>query len=93
MQPQRSYQFQPIQDLRPRGLRAHLRRFFTRTKERPNTLVEVDHELFTRLRRAARTRRSSPQALARDLLARGLEQESLRAHTETVLNSLTPARG
>ena len=35
-------------------------------------------------------RRSSPQTLARDLLARGLAQEALRAHTESVLSTLTP---
>jgi DNA-binding NarL/FixJ family response regulator len=75
----------------PRGLKARLRCFFTRSQDHPaRVLVEVDPELFARLRRAARWRRSSPQMLARDLLARGLEQETLKTHTEAVLDSLTP---
>jgi len=100
VQPQRRYKPSPkllgwesnhSQSASPRGLRARLLRFFTRTQDQPApTLVEVDTELFARLRHAARTRRSSPQALARDLLARGLKQETLRAHAEAVLNSLTP---
>jgi len=74
-----------------RGFRARLRRFFTRIRDQPaRALIELDPELFARLRRTARSRRSSPQTLARALLARGLEQETLRAHTETVLGSLTP---
>jgi DNA-binding NarL/FixJ family response regulator len=62
----------------------------TRAKDQPRLLVEVGPDLFAHLRRAARLRRSSPQALARDLLTRGLAQETLRAHTEAVLGSLTP---
>lgn len=100
MQPQRRFKPRPkslrwesshSQSGSPRGLKARLRRFFTRTKNQPlRALVELDPELFARLRRAARSRRSSPQMLARDLLARGLEQETLRAHAEAVLGALTP---
>ena len=101
MQPQRRYKprskplrwetsFSQSQSRSPRGLRARLRRFFTRSQDQPRALVELDPELFARLRRAARLRRSSPQMLARDLLARGLEQEALRAHARAVLGSLTP---
>jgi two-component system nitrate/nitrite response regulator NarL len=73
-----------------RGLLATLRRLFIQTKDQPYARIEVEPELFARLRRAARARRSSPQALARDLLARGLEQEALKAHAEAVLDTLTP---
>jgi DNA-binding CsgD family transcriptional regulator len=73
-----------------RGLLTTLRRLFFRTKDQPHPLIELEPELFARLRRAARARRSSPQALARDLLARGLKQEALKAHAESVLGSLTP---
>ena len=69
---------------------AHLRRLLTRSKNPPRLQVEIDPELFGLLRRAARLRRSSPQALARDLLSRGLAQEALRVHTEAVLSGLTP---
>jgi DNA-binding NarL/FixJ family response regulator len=73
-----------------RGFWSRLRQLFSPTSDAPPRSLEVDAELFARLRRAARSRRSSPQALARDLLARGLVQESLRAHAEAVLASLTP---
>lgn len=74
----------------PPGLRERLRRLFARTKGRPSYSVEVGPEIFAHLRRAARLRRRSPQALARDLLTRGLSQETLREHTEAVLSGLTP---
>ena len=75
---------------RTRSLGARLRHLLTRSKDQPRLQVEVGPELFAHLRRAARLRRSSPQALARDLLVRGLAQETLRVHTEAVLNALTP---
>lgn len=52
--------------------------------------VEVNAELSTRLRRAARARARSPEMLVNDLLERGLEQETLRVHAEHALASLTP---
>jgi DNA-binding CsgD family transcriptional regulator len=73
-----------------RGLLTTLRRLFARAHAQPHPSIEVEPDLFARLRRAARARYSSPQALARDLLARGLEQEALKAHAEAVLGSLTP---
>lgn len=100
MQPQRRFKPHPkpssweashSQPGPPRGLRARLQRLFTRPQDQPPAaLVEIDAELFARLRRAARSRRSSTQTLARDLLVRGLAQEALRTHAEAVLRSLTP---
>ena len=75
---------------RPRGLAARLRRLLTRPRAQPHPQIEIGPELFAHLRRAARLRRSSPQALAHDLLTRGLMRETLRAHTEAVLSGLTP---
>ncbi len=75
---------------RSRNLVARLRRLFTRPNSQPRLQIEVGAELFAHLRRAARLRRSSPQTLARELLARGLAQEALRVHTEAVLSGLTP---
>jgi DNA-binding CsgD family transcriptional regulator len=75
---------------RTRSLGARLRHLLARSKGQPRLQVEVGPELFAHLRRAARLRHSSPQALARDLLARGLAQETLKVHTEAVLNALTP---
>lgn len=75
----------------PRSLLARLRHIFARARDHaPRLMLEMDPELFARLRRAARARRSSPQSLAHHLLSRGLDQEALRAHTESVLRSLTP---
>jgi DNA-binding NarL/FixJ family response regulator len=74
----------------PRGLWARLRRLLARSKEQPHIQVDVDPQLFAHLRRAARLRRSSPQAMARELLARGLTQEARKVHTEAVLSGLTP---
>ena len=56
----------------------------------PHLTVEVNAELSTRLRRAARARARSPEMLVSDLLERGLEQETLRVHAERALASLTP---
>ncbi|MGD2252681.1 MAG: LuxR C-terminal-related transcriptional regulator [Anaerolineales bacterium] len=53
-------------------------------------MLEIDAELSAKLRRAARERDRSQQALAADLLSRGLEQETLRAQAETALGTLTP---
>jgi len=52
--------------------------------------VEVNAELSTRLRRAARARDRSPVMLVNDILKRGLEQETLRVQAEHALASLTP---
>ncbi len=51
---------------------------------------EVDAELSAQLRLAADARHQSPQALVADLLARGLEQETLRLQAEIALENLTP---
>ena len=52
--------------------------------------LELEDGLAHRLRRLARTWRQAPEALAAELLARGLEQQALRAHAEAVLDTLTP---
>ncbi len=51
---------------------------------------ELDAELSARLRLAAHARGQSPEALAADLLARGLNQEVLRRRAEAALVNLTP---
>ena len=51
---------------------------------------ELDHELAAQLRMAARARAQSPERLAANLLARGLEREALRARAEAALAFLTP---
>ena len=51
---------------------------------------ELDHELAAQLQLAARARAQSPERLAADLLARGLEREALRARAEAALAFLTP---
>jgi DNA-binding CsgD family transcriptional regulator len=71
------------------GWLARLRRLAPGTG-RPGLTVELQGQLALHLRRAARARDRSPQALARDLLAGGLEREALRRHAEGVLSSLTP---
>lgn len=53
-------------------------------------MIDLDGELLTRLRRAARAQDQSAERLAADLLARGLEQEALRARIESALGTLTP---
>ncbi|HEY70526.1 MAG TPA: helix-turn-helix transcriptional regulator [Anaerolineae bacterium] len=53
-------------------------------------LLHVNGDLCTRLCLAAEARDQTPAALASDLLQRGLEQETLRAHSELLLDKLTP---
>jgi DNA-binding NarL/FixJ family response regulator len=53
-------------------------------------VFEADARLGEELRTVARSRGQSPEALAADLLARGLEREAVRARAEAVLASLTP---
>jgi DNA-binding CsgD family transcriptional regulator len=53
-------------------------------------IFEVDIELSTRLRLAAHAQDLPTEELAAELLARGLEQEALRAQAEIALASLTP---
>jgi DNA-binding CsgD family transcriptional regulator len=52
-------------------------------------LFETDGELGQELRLAARARGQAPEALAAELIARGLEQEARRSHAEAVLGALT----
>lgn len=52
-------------------------------------LFEVDGELAQRLRQAARVQDQPPEALAADLLARGLELEAREAQAWRALSSLT----
>jgi RNA polymerase sigma factor (sigma-70 family) len=56
----------------------------------PGLTVELEGQLALLLRRAARVRNRSPQALAQELLSSALEREALRRHAEAVLASLTP---
>ena len=52
--------------------------------------LEIDDGLLAQLRLTARARGQSPETLTTNLLARGLEQEALRAQAETTLEILTP---
>ncbi len=52
-------------------------------------LFEVDGELAQRLRQAARVQDQAPEALAADLLARGLELEAREAQAWRELSTLT----
>jgi DNA-binding NarL/FixJ family response regulator len=52
-------------------------------------LFETDGELGQELRLVARARGQAPEALAAELIARGLEQEARRSHAEAVLGALT----
>jgi DNA-binding CsgD family transcriptional regulator len=56
-------------------------------------LFETDGELGQELRLAARARGQAPEALAAELIARGLEQEARRSHAEAVLGALTRREG
>lgn len=56
----------------------------------PGLTLELEGQLATHLRRAARDHDRSPQALAFELLARALEREAWRRHAESVLAELTP---
>jgi len=56
----------------------------------PGLTLELEGQLVTHLRRAAREHERSPQALALDLLSRALEREAWRRHAESVLAALTP---
>lgn len=53
-------------------------------------VLEVGEGLSARLRLAARERDLSPEALAVELLAFGLERAALRARADAVLKTLTP---
>jgi DNA-binding NarL/FixJ family response regulator len=53
-------------------------------------LLHLDPDVYTRLRHTAEARDQSLEALAGDLLQRGLEQEALRARSEILLDRLTP---
>ena len=56
----------------------------------PQLSFQLDAELSTWLRWAAQARQGSPQALAAELLTRGLEQETRRARARGLLQLLTP---
>lgn len=76
----------------------YFRRWFRPKRTQPESpfsgngrfTLELDDGLFVQLRLAARTRGQSPETLITNLLARGLEQEALRAQAETTLSILTP---
>jgi len=76
----------------------YFRRWFRPKRAQPKSpfsgngrfTLELDDGLFVQLRLAARTRGQSPETLIANLLARGLEQEALRAQAETTLSILTP---
>jgi RNA polymerase sigma factor (sigma-70 family) len=66
--------------------------WFLRRRSRSNgrLVFEVDAELSTQLRQAARASQRTPEALAVELLERGLEKEAQRAQVQAVLETLTP---
>ncbi len=76
----------------------YFRRWFRPKRAQPESpfsgndrfTLELDDGLFVQLRLAARTLGQSPETLITNLLARGLEQEALRAQAETTLSILTP---
>jgi RNA polymerase sigma factor (sigma-70 family) len=53
-------------------------------------IFEVDAELSSRLRLAAHASEQTPETLATELLARGLEQEAQRSQVQSILETLTP---
>jgi len=56
----------------------------------PQLSFQLDAELSAWLRFVAQAREGSPQALAAELLTRGLEQETRRARARSLLQLLTP---
>mgnify|MGYP001579549383 CR=1 FL=1 len=56
----------------------------------PQLNFQLDAELSTWLRWAAQARQGSPQALAAELLTRGLEQEARRVRAHDLMQLLTP---
>jgi RNA polymerase sigma factor (sigma-70 family) len=66
--------------------------WFLRRRPRSNgrLVFEVDAELSTQLRQAARASEQAPETLAAELLARGLEQEAQRTQVQAILETLTP---
>jgi RNA polymerase sigma factor (sigma-70 family) len=57
---------------------------------RERLMIDLDSELLARLRRTAQAQDQPTEQLATLLLARGLEQEALRARIEVALETLTP---
>jgi len=53
-------------------------------------VFEVNEELSTQLRLAARASEQAPETLASELLTRGLEQKAQRAQVQTTLKTLSP---
>jgi len=66
--------------------------WFLRRPSRSNgrLVFEVDEELSTQLRLAARASEQAPEILAAKLLERGLEREAQRAQVQNTLKSLSP---
>jgi len=66
--------------------------WFLRRPSRSNgrLVFEVDEELSTQLRLAARASEQAPETLAVKLLERGLEREAQRAQVQNTLKSLSP---
>jgi DNA-binding NarL/FixJ family response regulator len=52
--------------------------------------LEVGEELSMRLRQVARTSKRTPEQLAIELLARGLEKRARRNQVQAILDQLTP---
>ena len=57
---------------------------------RKGIILNLDPDLAARLQRAADARRETARGLARELLERGLQQESRSSQARTILASLTP---
>ena len=66
--------------------------WFLRRRSRSNgrLVFEVDAELSTQLRQAARASERTPEALAAELLEHGLEKEAQRVQVQAILETLTP---
>lgn len=66
--------------------------WFLRRRSHSNgrLVFEVDAELSTQLRQAARASERTPEALAAELLERGLEKEAQRVQVQSILETLTP---
>ena len=66
--------------------------WFLRRLSRSNghLVFELNEQLSTQLRQAARASEQSPETLAAELLTRGLEQEAQRAQVQSTLKTLSP---
>lgn len=76
-------------DARPLG-RLHEAALPYFVRPAPQLNFQLDAELSTWLRWVAQARQGSPQALAAELLTRGLEQEARRVRAHDLMQLLTP---